>query len=93
MVGAAPGAIDQIETSYMDYLEDAKYTIDDAELATDCWLYKYDGLDPGKSSQGFSWHNGSKLILLVIKTCLIRTKSGKLTISCCNGNIDLFSRC
>ena len=49
MVGAAPGAIDQIETSYMDYLEDAKYTIDNAELATDCWLYKYDGLDPGKT--------------------------------------------
>ena len=47
MVGAAPGAIDQIETSYMDYLEDAKFTIDDAEMATACWLYKYDGLDPG----------------------------------------------
>ena len=47
MVGAAPGAIDQIETSYMDYLEDAKFTIDDAEMATSCWLYKYDGLDPG----------------------------------------------
>ena len=40
------GAIDQIETSYMDYLEDAKLTIDEAEAATACWLYQYDGLDP-----------------------------------------------
>ena len=80
MVGAAPGAIDQIETSYMDYLEDAKYTIDDAELATDCWLYKYDGLDPGKSLFDFLSIMVSKLVLLVAITffCDGTMKSGKI---------------
>jgi len=46
MFGAAPGAIDQIETSYMDYLEDAQIRIEEANYAISSWLYKYDGLNP-----------------------------------------------
>ncbi|CAG5095536.1 Oidioi.mRNA.OKI2018_I69.XSR.g14228.t2.cds [Oikopleura dioica] len=46
LVGAVPGAIDQIPFSYMDYLEDASARIAESRLSCATWLYDYDGIDP-----------------------------------------------
>lgn len=49
LVGAVPGAVDQIPFSYMDYLEDASAGIAESRAACANWLYKYDGCDPPAS--------------------------------------------
>jgi len=46
LVGAVPGAVDQIPFSYMDYLEDARLNILSSRELTDCWLFDYDGINP-----------------------------------------------
>ena len=47
LVGAVPGAIDQIPFSYMDYLEDSRNSILSSLDMTSCWLFNYDGINPG----------------------------------------------
>ena len=46
LVGAVPGAIDQIPFSYMDYLEDSRASIISSLDMTSSWLFKYDGINP-----------------------------------------------
>ena len=63
MVGAVPGAVDQISVSYMDYLQDAQVNIENARNLTQCWLFKYDGLNPS-----INFLNEQKLFLPVSET-------------------------